>query len=82
MTELRLVVPDGSGWRVDRVASDLSGLSRSRVQRLITDGHLTVGGVALKARSVVRAVDALLLHVPAVEPADIEPEAIPLEVLY
>jgi 23S rRNA pseudouridine1911/1915/1917 synthase len=82
MTELRLVVPDGSGGRADRVASDLSGLSRSRIQRLITDGHLTVDGVALKARSVVRAGDTLLLQVPAAEPADIEPEAIPLEVMY
>jgi 23S rRNA pseudouridine1911/1915/1917 synthase len=82
MSELRLVVPDGSGGRVDRIASDLSGLSRSRIQRLITDGHLTVDGVPLKARSVVRAGDALLLRVPAAQPADIEPEAIPLEVLY
>ena len=65
MTELRLVVPDGSGGRVDRVASDLSGLSRSRVQHLITDGHLTLDGVPLKARSVVRAGDALILQVPA-----------------
>jgi 23S rRNA pseudouridine1911/1915/1917 synthase len=82
MTELRLVVPEGSGGRVDRVASDLSGLSRSRIQRLISDGHLSVAGVTLKARSVVRAGDALELFVPAAEPADIEPEAIPLEVLY
>ncbi len=82
MTELRLVVPDGSGGRVDRVASDLSGLSRSRVQRLITEGHLTVDGLTLKARSVVRAGATLDLFVPAVEPADVEPEAIPLEVLY
>ena len=67
---------------MDRIASDLSGLSRSRIQRLITDGHLTVDGVPLKARSVVRAGDVLLLRVPAAEPADIQPEAIPLEVLY
>ena len=82
MTELRLVVPDGSGGRADRVASDLSGLSRSRVQHLITDGQLTLDGVPLKARSVVRAGDALILQVPAAQPPDIEPEAIPLEVLY
>jgi 23S rRNA pseudouridine1911/1915/1917 synthase len=82
VTELRLVVPEGSGGRVDRIASDLSGLSRSRVQRLITDGQLTVDGVPLKARSVVRAGDALLLQVPAAQPADIEPEAIPLEILF
>lgn len=82
MTELRLVVPDGSGGRADRVASDLSGLSRSRIQRLITDGHLTADGLPLKARSVVRAGETLILQVPPPEPAEIEPEAIPLEVLY
>ena len=80
MTELRLVVPDGSGGRADRVASDLSGLTRSRVQHLITDGQLTLDGVPLKARSVVRAGDARILQVPAAEPPDIEPEALPREV--
>jgi 23S rRNA pseudouridine1911/1915/1917 synthase len=82
MTELRLVVPEGSGGRADRVASDLSGLSRTRIQRLITAGHLTVGGVALKARSLVRAGDTLLLDVPPVEPSDVAAEAIPLSVAY
>ena len=82
MTELRLVVPEGSGGRADRVASDLSGLSRSRIQRLITDGNLTVDGVAVKARSVLHAGDALLLRVPPAEPTEALPEAIPLEVLY
>jgi 23S rRNA pseudouridine1911/1915/1917 synthase len=38
--------------------------------------------VALKARSIVHAGDTLDLFVPAAEPADIEAEAIPLEVLY
>jgi 23S rRNA pseudouridine1911/1915/1917 synthase len=82
MTELRLVVPEGSGGRADRVASDLSGLSRTRIQHLITAGHLTVEGVPLKARSLVRAGDALLLDVPPVEPSDVEAEAIPLSVVY
>ena len=44
MTELRLVVPDGRGGRADRYAADLSGLSRSRVQRLISEGRLTADG--------------------------------------
>ena len=71
------------GGRADRVASDLSGLSRSRVQHLITDGQLTLDGVAAQgaARSCA-AGDALILEVPAAEPPDIEPEAIPLEVVY
>ncbi len=82
MTELRLVVPEGSGGRADRVASDLSGLSRTRIQRLIAAGHLMVEGVPLKARSLVRAGDAMLLDVPPVAPSDVEAEAIPLSVAY
>jgi 23S rRNA pseudouridine1911/1915/1917 synthase len=82
MTELRLVVPEGSDGRADRVASDLSGLSRTRIQNLIAAGHLTVEGVTLKARSLVRAGDALFLNIPAVEPSDVEAEAIPLSVAY
>lgn len=82
MTELRLVVPAGEGGRADRFAADLSGLSRSRVQRLITEGHVTADGRPVKANTVVPAGTVLVIDVPPVEPAGIEPEAIPLDVVY
>ncbi|MFI5200519.1 MAG: hypothetical protein ACHQXL_09130, partial [Candidatus Limnocylindrales bacterium] len=48
------VVPDGSGHqRVDRFMADMAGLSRSYVQRLISDGRLTHDGVPLKANVLV-----------------------------
>jgi 23S rRNA pseudouridine1911/1915/1917 synthase len=82
MTELRLVVPAGPGGRADRFAADLSGLSRSRVQRLITDGRVTADGQPVKANTVIQAGAVLVIDVPPVEPAGIEPEAIPLDVVY
>ena len=82
MTELRLVVPPGTGGRVDRFAADLSGLSRTRVQKLIGEGRLTVEGIPLKANAVVAPGTVLELVVPAPEPADIAPEAIPLDVVH
>jgi 23S rRNA pseudouridine1911/1915/1917 synthase len=82
MTELRLVVPEGASGRVDRVASDLSGLSRSRIQRLISDGHVRSGGNAVRARDSVRPGDVLEVDVPPPEPAGIEAEDIPLTVVY
>lgn len=82
MTELRLVVPAGPSGRADRFAADLSGLSRSRVQRLITDGRVTADGQPVKANTVIPAGAVLVIDVPPVEPAGIEPEAIPLDVVY
>jgi len=82
MTELRLVVPAGRGGRVDRFAADLSGLSRSRVQRLISEGRVTADGQPVKANTVVPPGAILVIDVPPVESAGIEPEAIALDVVY
>jgi 23S rRNA pseudouridine1911/1915/1917 synthase len=82
MTELRLVVPVGAGGRADRLAADLSGLSRSRVQHLMTDGRVTADGQPVKANTVVHAGAVLVIDVPPVAPAGIEAEAIPLDVVY
>ncbi len=82
MTELRLVVPAGGGGRADRFAADLSGLSRSRVQRLISEGRVTADGQPVKANTVVAPGAVLVIDVPPVEPAGIEPEAIPLDVVF
>jgi 23S rRNA pseudouridine1911/1915/1917 synthase len=59
--------------RADRVAADLSGLSRSHVQRLITEGRLTLGGRPLKANVLVPGGAVLELVVPPPAPTDLEP---------
>jgi 23S rRNA pseudouridine1911/1915/1917 synthase len=82
MTELRLVVPAGGGGRADRFAADLSGLSRSRVQRLISEGRVTADGSLVKANTIVSSGAVLVIDVPPPEPAGIEPEAIPLDVVF
>jgi len=82
MTELRLVVPAGRRGRADRFAADLSGLSRSRIQRLITEGRVTADGQPVKANTMVPPGAMLVIDVPPVEPAGIEPEVIPLDVVY
>jgi 23S rRNA pseudouridine1911/1915/1917 synthase len=67
---------------VDRFAADLSGLSRSRVQHLITEGRVTADGNPVKANTVVPAGAVLVVDMPPVASAGIEPEAIPLDVVY
>ena len=82
MTELRLVVPAGGGGRADRFAADLSGLSRSYVQRLMADGRVTADGHPVKANTIVPSGAVLVIDVPPPEPSGIEPEAIPLDVVF
>jgi 23S rRNA pseudouridine1911/1915/1917 synthase len=69
-----LRVPDDAGsQRVDRFLADVTGLSRSHVQKLISAGHLTSDGVALKANSVIGPGAALRLVVPEAVPLDMAP---------
>jgi 23S rRNA pseudouridine1911/1915/1917 synthase len=79
-----LTVPAGMRpVRVDRYVTDVTGLSRSRVQRLIAAGHLTAAGVPLRASAVVGPGDRLRLIVPPPEPLDLIPEPdIALTVVY
>jgi 23S rRNA pseudouridine1911/1915/1917 synthase len=78
-----LRVPDGPGGRVDRYVADATGLSRSYVQKLISDGRLTAAGEPLKANSIVGAGTELTLDVPAAIPLDLSPSPeIVLRVVY
>jgi 23S rRNA pseudouridine1911/1915/1917 synthase len=81
----RLVVPEGEVIRrVDRFVADRTGLSRSYVQKLISDGLLTDDtGRQLRANSEVRG-GAVTLEVPPVEvPFHLEPDpTIAIDVVY
>lgn len=56
--------------------------SRTALQRLIEDGHITVDGQVVRPSHKVRPGDRVVLVVPRPEPLDIGPEAIPLDILY
>jgi len=78
-----LRVPDGSDGRVDRYVADATGLSRSYVQKLISDGRLTADGTALRANTVVGAGTELRLDVPEPVALELRPAPdIPLSIVY
>jgi 23S rRNA pseudouridine1911/1915/1917 synthase len=83
-----MTVPaSGSRGRVDRVVADLTGLSRSYVQKLIVNGGLTsgVGGdddVRLRANDIVEPGTHLRLVEPPPAPLDLEPQPIDVPIVY
>lgn len=69
--------------RIDKCISMLiDSLSRSFIQKLIKDGKVQVNGITVKGSYRVKTDDDVLFCLPeSVEP-DIEPENIPLDILY
>jgi len=71
------------GARVDRVVTRwLAGVSRARVQQCIRTGSLLVNGRPTKASQLLRTGDQIRLELPEAEPPDVQPEEIPLQILY
>jgi 23S rRNA pseudouridine1911/1915/1917 synthase len=78
------VGPDQEGLRLDKLLADeIPGRSRSQIQRLIEDGHVTLPRVTqVKSNVVVREGDVIDIDVPAPVATSVSAEALPLEVLY
>lgn len=57
-------------------------LSRSALQRLITDGRIRLNDRAVKASQKIKPGDRIAIVIPRPEPLDLRPEPIPLHILY
>ncbi|HYH13054.1 MAG TPA: RluA family pseudouridine synthase, partial [Thermomicrobiales bacterium] len=74
---------DQRNERLDRfIAGQIPELSRSTVQSLIDEGLVLVDGIQRKASFKVTPGEVIAVEVPPVEPEEIVPEDIPLDVLY
>ena len=57
-------------------------LSRSRIKSLIEDGHVLVEGTTCKPSRRLRPGERLVLTVPPPQPIELQPESIPVHVVY
>jgi len=78
-----LVVENDGGERIDRyLAENFEDKSRSYLQKLIKDGQVKVNGKPVKANYRLVFDDRVEIYMPEVKEPDIEPENIPLDILY
>ena len=78
-----LVEADREGERLDVLAAELAGVTRSRVGALIKQGSVSVDGAAqTKAGFKLKAGMALRVEVPPASPVAVEAEDIDLDILY
>lgn len=78
----KLVVLEAEVGRVDRIVADRLGLSRTRVQKLLNEGLVSVNGEAARKSLVVTRGDELEVTVPPVKPVEMLPEKIPLDIVH
>ncbi len=83
-TQTEIIVSPGENpKRLDHfLASRDPDFSRTALQRLILDGHVTVDGHVTKPSHRIKPGDTIRLVARRAEPLDIKPEPIPLEILY
>jgi len=81
---LELVVPAAAaGMRLDRFLATAPGVgTRSQAKQLIDAGRVLVDGTAHRSARPLRAGARVAVELRAPEPLGIEPEALPLRVLY
>jgi len=83
-THFTLTVPaEDEGLRLDRfLAAAGRGWSRSQVARWIEAGLVSRNGAPTKPSHLVHPGDRIEVTVPAPTPSDLQPQEIPLDVLY
>ena len=80
--EIKKIIVGESGKRIDKYISEKLDLTRSRVQKLIDDGMVTINGKVAKSSAKVNEGEVLSVEIPELKPLEIVPEEIPLNILY
>ena len=71
------------GTRLDKYLTEqIPDQSRSYIQKLLDDNFITVNGKSAKSNYKLRAGETITVEIPEAEELDIEPENIPLDIVY
>ena len=72
-----------AGQRLDKFLSEqMPDFTRSAIQKLLENGHVTVNGTPVKKNQKTIAGAAYTVDVPPAEAVEIQPEAISLDIAY
>lgn len=84
MPESLILTVQTDSSRLDRwLAEQMPDWTRSRLQKLIEQGHLQVNGtLCTKKQTPVQAGDCITLEIPDLQPLNLQPQNLPLDILY
>lgn len=68
--------------RCDVFLATETGFTRSKIKNLIDDGKVLINGELAKPKSSVKANDTVTLTIPDLQPLEVKPVDIPLDIIY
>lgn len=77
-----LIETNDLGKRADLLLAEKSGISRAGIQKLMLEQRVTLNDKPIKANYKVKTIGEILVEIPKPQKAEIEPENIPLSILY
>ncbi len=76
------MIVEESGQRIDKYIAEKQGISRVAVQRLIEEENILVNGKATKSSYLTQVGDVVTIQVPEVKEVGLQPQELPLDVVY
>ena len=74
--------PTAEGQRLDKYLPQVLELTRSAVQSLLDDGRVTIGGKPVGKNYRLHGGEELVITLPDPVPLELQPENIPLDIVY
>ncbi len=81
MKTIELIVEE-TGRRLDKYIAEHTDLSRSHIQQLIREENILIGGMTARPSRGITMNEKIVIKVPTPELVSIEPENIPLDIIY
>ncbi len=82
-TREKFLIPENlAGQRADVGLASLLEVTRSNMQKLLEDGRVSRGGKILKSNYKLKANEEIAVDLPELQPLDVQPENIPLDIIY
>ena len=80
--EKLIITEEYAGQRADVALAALLEVTRSNMQKLLEEGRAMKGTKVLKSNYKVKKGDEIIVTLPEPQPLDVQPENIPLDIIY
>lgn len=80
--EILTITENEAGQRADVVLAAMLELTRSNMQKLLDEGRVVKGTKVIKSNYKVKLGDEIIVTLPEPQPLDVQPENIPLDIIY
>lgn len=82
-TQERIIITENeAGMRADVALAQLLEITRSNMQKLLEEGRAVRGQKVIKSNYRVKAGEEIMVNLPEPQPLDVQPEDIPLDIIY